>query len=159
MTPRETGKVPGRHDMKEVEVDIEAMLSEAPLLAELDVKTRRRLSEQGKHRSYKAGEYVVRQGDPASALYIMLTGRVRVEQEADGKVETLTDMVPYSFFGEVALIEDTPRTASVKAVEDTDCLLIPSWEFTALVKEYPDVSDVVLRELIRRLYRREHLVL
>lgn len=140
-------------------MDIEAMLAEVPLLSELDAKTRRRLAEQGKRRSYHADEYIIRQGDPASALYIMLTGRVRVEQETQGKVEFLTDLVPYSFFGEVALIEDTPRTASVMAVEDTDCLLIPSWEFTALVKEYPDVSDVVLRELIRRLHRREHLVL
>ena len=140
-------------------MDIEALLSEVPLLSGLDAKTRRRLAEQGKPRSYPAGEYIIRQGDPASALYIMLSGRVRVEQETQGSVETLTDLVPYSFFGEVALIENTLRTASVLAVEDTDCLLISSWEFTALVKEYPDVSDVVLRELIRRLHRREHLVL
>lgn len=144
---------------KEAVVEIDARLAEVPLLQGLDAKTRHRLGEQGKRRVYGKGEYIIRQGDPASALYIILGGRARVEQETDGKVETLADMVPYDFFGEVALIEETPRTASVYAVEETECLLISSWEFAALVKEYPDVSDVVLHELIRRLYLREHEVI
>jgi CRP/FNR family transcriptional regulator, cyclic AMP receptor protein len=140
-------------------VDIETRLAEVPVLAGLDAKTRRRLAGQGKHRTYAAGDYIIRQGDPAVALYIILAGRARVEQETDGVVEKLVELVPYEFFGEVALIQDTPRTASVFAVDDTECLLISEWEFAALVKEYPEVSDVVLHELIRRLVRREHEVI
>lgn len=140
-------------------MEMDAKLAEVPLLEGLDAKTRHRLAQQGKRRVYGAGDYIIRQGDPASALYIILRGRARVEQETDGKVATLSDMVPYDFFGEVALIEETPRTASVFAVEETECLLISSWEFSALVKEFPEVSDVVLHELIRRLYLREHEVI
>jgi hypothetical protein len=47
----------------------------------------------------------------------------------------------------------------VKALEETECLLLAAWEFTALLKEYPDMADVVLHELIGRLHRKEHQVL
>ena len=66
-------------------MDLPAILSEIPLLAELDRKTIKRLAEQGKQRTYEAGEPIVNQGDPASAIYFLLQGRVRVEHEADGQ--------------------------------------------------------------------------
>lgn len=138
---------------------VEEQLAEIPLFAELDVRTRRRLAQQGLRRTYVPGEYIIKQGDPASAFYIVLAGNVSVEQETRGTVATLTELGPRAFFGEVALIESTPRTASVKALTETECLLLPAWEFTALVKEFPDVADVVLHELIRRLHRNEHQVL
>jgi CRP-like cAMP-binding protein len=140
-------------------IRIEDQLADVPLFAELDARTRRRLAEQGTRPSYPPGEYIVRQGDPASAFYVVLDGRVAVEQETNGTVAKLTELGRHTFFGEVALIESTPRTASVKALVDTECLLLPAWEFTALVKEYPEVADVVLHELIRRLHRKEHQVL
>jgi CRP/FNR family cyclic AMP-dependent transcriptional regulator len=138
---------------------VEEQLAEIPLFAELDVRTRRRLAQQGLRRTYVPGEYIIKQGDPASAFYVVLVGNVSVEQETGGTVATLTELGPHAFFGEVALIESTPRTASVKALTETECLLLPAWEFTALVKEFPDVADVVLHELIRRLHRNEHQVL
>ena len=140
-------------------MDIEAQLSQVPLLADLDPKVRRRLSEQGKRRTYAPGEYVVREGEPASALYIMLRGRVSVEHDHDGQAEVLTEIVPFAFFGEVALLDNTHRTASVRAVEETECLLLLAWEFTALVKENPELAEVVLHELVHRLHRKEHHVL
>lgn len=133
-------------------------LTEVPLLAALDGRTRRRIAERGKRRVYRPGDRIIRQGDPASALYILLRGRVRVLQDSDGSTRFLTELVPYSFFGEAALVDDMPRSASVQAVTETECLLLPAWEFTALVKEYPEVADLVLRELIRRLNRRQHVV-
>jgi CRP-like cAMP-binding protein len=139
-------------------LDLREILKEVPLLADVDSRTRERILEQGHVKRFGVDEYVIRQGDPASALYILLNGRLLVEKEIDGVIEKLTELVPYAFFGEVALIENTPRTASVKAKEQTDCLLLPSWEFTALMKEYPEMSAVVLRELIHRLHRKEHEV-
>lgn len=139
--------------------DIQSVLTQVPLFSGLNTKVRRRLSEQGKRRVYAAGEYIIRQGDPASALYVVLRGRAQVEQEEGGTVKILRELAPYAFFGEVALIEKAMRTASVKAVEETECLLLQAWEFTALLKEYPEMAEVVLHELIGRLHRREHQVL
>jgi CRP-like cAMP-binding protein len=140
-------------------MDIQSVLKQVPLFSGLDDKLRGRLAAQGTRRSFVPGDYIIRQGDPASALYILLQGRVQVEQDNDGSPQVLRELVPYAFFGEVALIEKTLRTASVKALEETECLLLPAWEFTALLKEYPDMADVVLHELIDRLHRREHQVL
>ena len=138
---------------------VEEQLAEVPLFAELDPRTRQRLAQQGTRRTYPPGEYIIRHGDPASAFYVVLDGRVAVEQTTDDTAVTLTELEQYAFFGEVALIESGPRSASVKALVETECLLLPAWEFTALVKEYPDLADVVLHELIRRLHRKEHQVL
>ena len=60
-------------------MDVESALAATPLLSSLDRKTIRRLAEQGKHRSYAAGEAIVREGAPASALYIILSGKVHFE--------------------------------------------------------------------------------
>ncbi len=139
-------------------MDLRETLKQVPLLADVDARTRERIVQQGHLKHFAVDEYVIRQGDPASAFYILLDGRLLVEKEVDGVVQKLTELVPYAFFGEVALIENTPRTASVKALAETDCLLLPSWEFTALVKEYPEMTAVVLRELIHRLHKKEHEV-
>jgi CRP/FNR family cyclic AMP-dependent transcriptional regulator len=130
-------------------------LAEVPLLAKLDDRTRAGIAKVATHRVYGPNEYIIRQGESATALYIMLRGRVRVEQETDGTVEILRELGPYAFFGEVALLEECLRTASVKTLEETECLLLPFWEFDGLVKEYPQVADVVLREVVHRLHRLE----
>ena len=61
-----------------------------------------------------------------------------------------------SFFGELALIEEHARSATVVAVEPTECLLFPAWEFTALLEEHPEIAVPIMRELITRIHRREH---
>ena len=134
------------------------VLVRVPLLAHLDNKARHRVSELATRRSFGSGEYIIRQGDSATALYIMLRGRVQVERERDGTVEVLRELGPYAFFGEVALLEDSERTASVKTLAETECLLLPFWQFNVLVEEFPQVADVILREVIHRLHQNEHHV-
>ncbi len=60
------------------------------------------------------------------------------------------------FFGELALIEEHARTASVIAAEETECLLFPAWEFTALLEEHPELAVQIMKVLIGRQHRREH---
>jgi CRP-like cAMP-binding protein len=140
-------------------MDNEDVLVKVPLLAKLDDKARRSVLELAARRLFGSGEYIFRQGDSATALYIMLRGRVEVERETDGTVEVLRELGPYAFFGEVALLEDTERSASVKTLEETECLLLPFWQFNVLVEQYPQVADVVLREVIHRLHQDEHHVI
>jgi CRP/FNR family cyclic AMP-dependent transcriptional regulator len=133
-------------------VELEQQLASVPLLAGLEPKVRHRLAEIGKRRTYSADEAIVREGTTGTALYILLTGRARVEQ--DGK--QLGELSTGDFFGELALIEEHPRSATVTAATDTDCLLFPAWEFTALLEEHPEVALPILRVLIQRLHRSEH---
>ena len=132
-------------------MELEQQLASVPLLAGLEPRVRRRLAEVGKRRTYGADEEIVREGSTGTALYILLSGEARVEQ--DGK--EIGRLAAGDFFGELALIEEHPRSATVVATTDTDCLLFPAWEFTALLEEHPEVAVPILRVLIRRLHRSE----
>lgn len=133
-------------------MDLDQQLASVPLLAGLEDKVRRRLAEIGKRRTYQADEVIVKEGTTGTALYIVLSGRARVEREGSA----IAQLGSGDFFGELALIEEHPRTATVVASEETDCLLFPAWEFTALLEEHPEVAVPIMRELIFRTHRREH---
>jgi CRP/FNR family transcriptional regulator, cyclic AMP receptor protein len=133
-------------------VELEQQLASVPLLAGLEPRVRRRLAEIGKRRTYAEDEVIVREGTTGTALYILLSGRARVEK--DGK--ELGQLSAGDFFGELALIEEHPRSATVTAASESDCLLFPAWEFTALLEEHPEVAVPIMRVLIHRLHRSEH---
>lgn len=133
-------------------MELQQQLATVPLLAGLNDRVRRRLAETGKRRTYAAEEAIVTEGSTGTAFYIVLSGRARVERGG----EVLGQLSGGDFFGELALIEEHPRSASVIATEETDCLLFPAWEFTALLAEHPELATPIMRELIARLHRREH---
>ena len=133
-------------------MELAQQLASVPLLADLDDRVRRRLAEVGKRRTYDADDPIVKEGSTGTALYIILSGKARVERGGD----TIGELGPGEFFGELALIEEHPRSATVTAVTETDCLLFPAWEFTALLKEHPEIAVPIMRALIGRLHRREH---
>ncbi len=133
-------------------MELEQQLASVPLLAGLEPRVRQRLAEIGKRRTYGPDEEIVREGSTGTALYILLSGRARVEQDGS----QLGELGAGDFFGELALIEEHPRSATVVTTQETDCLLFPAWEFTALLEEHPEVAVPIMRELIVRLHRREH---
>ena len=133
-------------------MELEQQLASVPLLAGLSSRIRRRLAETGKRRTYDAEQEIVSEGSNGTALYIILSGEGRVERAG----ERLGVLKAGDFFGELALIEEEPRSASVVAATDTECLLFPAWEFTALLEEHPEIAVPIMRALIGRLHRREH---
>lgn len=133
-------------------MELEQQLASVPLLAGLNNRIRRRLADTGKRRTYAAGDEIVREGSSGTALYIVLSGEGRVERGG----ERLGTVKAGDFFGELALIEEHPRSASVIADSETECLLFPAWEFTALLDEHPEIAVPIMRALIERLHRREH---
>lgn len=132
-------------------MQLEEQLASVPLLAGLDARVRRRLADVGKQRTYAAEDTIVREGSTGTALYIVLSGLARVERAG----EVIGQVSSGDFFGELALIEEHPRSASVVAVEETACLLYTAWEFSALLDEHPEIAVPIMRELIARLHRRE----
>ena len=136
-------------------MDLEEALASTPLFASLDRKTIKRLAAQGKQRTYAAGEVIVREGAPASALYVIISGRAHV-QLPDGGGGPPPHLGAGDFFGELALIEEHPRSATIVADEQTDCILFVAWEFTALLKEFPQMAIPIMNAMIARAHRREH---
>ena len=133
-------------------VELEQQLASVPLLAGLDRRIRRRLAETGKRRTYAQDAEIVREGSNGTALYIILRGEGRVERGG----ERLGALSAGDFFGELALIEEHPCSASVIAATETECLLFPAWEFSALLQEHPEIAVPIMRALIQRLHKREH---
>ena len=132
-------------------MELETQLASVPLLAGLDDRVRRRLAQIGKRRTYAADEAIVKEGSTGTALYVLLSGRVRVERAGS----PVGELGVGDFFGELALIEEEPRSATVVAVDETECLLFPAWEFRALLEEQPQIAVAIMRALIERIHRQE----
>jgi CRP/FNR family transcriptional regulator len=124
-----------------------------PLLAVLSAKDRARVVKYAKHRTYEPEDIVVREGDPALNLFLVADGHARVEREGAGPVGRLG---PGDFFGELGLIEQHGRTATVIAEDELTCYLLPAWEFRSLLKDHPEMAIPMLEALIARIHGREH---
>lgn len=136
-------------------MSLEQTLASIPLFKQLDSKTRRSLAERGTLRTYAPEQAIVRQGDNGTGFYVILAGRARIERSDDHGTHALGQIGPGEFFGELSLIEERPRSATVTALEETQCLIWPAWDFLPLVDRHPEVAVPIMRELIRRLHRVE----
>jgi CRP-like cAMP-binding protein len=104
--------------------DVELVFTHAALFANLSARQQRRLAHSATRRVYPSGATIIREGDTSMALYVVLAGRVVVEMRANGKTHQIREIGPNGFFGELGLIDDRPRSASVVAVEPTQCALL-----------------------------------
>ena len=127
--------------------------TQIPLLAVLKPRDREQVLRSAREQTYAPGEVVVREGDPATRLYLISSGTARVEVGSSGAVGKLK---AGDFFGELALIEEHGRTATVVAETELTCLLISAWEFHASLEEHPEMAVPMLKAIIARLHRQEH---
>ena len=96
---------------------------------------------------FDRGHVIARQGEIGTGFFVVAEGRVRVVRDGD----TLAQLGPGEFFGELSVIDGAPRNAQVVTVEPTVCLGIASWDFEALLLEQPGVALAVLRAVVGRL--------
>lgn len=129
------------------------------ILARVDLfrdLTREELGEIGnscRERTYTAGTPLVKQGDTGVGLYILTKGRVRITQERNpdrAEVE-LGVSGPGDVLGEMALLDDLPRSATITAIDDVTALLLPVWEFRTTLRNHPDIALKLLAVVSRRL--------
>ncbi len=99
------------------------------------------------------GEVLFRQGDPGTALYVVVDGEVAVISEGPPRLE-VSRLGPGAFFGEVALVTEQPRSATIEATAATQLLAIDRDVIAGLVAEHADVLPVILRFLRERLVDR-----
>jgi NADH dehydrogenase len=97
---------------------------------------------------FAAGQEIIRQGQPGSRFYIINSGRVEVVRQTDGQEEILATLGPGKYFGEIALLTDSMRNATVRALDDTSVLSIPRKDFKVLVGNLP-VLQAALSEKAR----------
>jgi CRP/FNR family transcriptional regulator, cyclic AMP receptor protein len=97
--------------------------------------------------SFKSGEIIFRQGDPADGLYIVKSGKVEI-QLGNRLLDTLPEL---SIFGEMALIDHSPRSATVVAATDATVVPVAEKQFLFLVSRTPHFALNVMRVLAQRL--------
>ena len=104
-------------------------------------------------RAYKPGSVIVKQEDTAVTLYCLLSGSVRIQRERPGVAEpvALGELGPGGFFGEMAILDDFPRSATVVATAPTECALISKWDFERELKAHAEIAVAMLRVLSQRV--------
>jgi CRP-like cAMP-binding protein len=130
----------------------EDALGSVPLFEHLSRKDLSRLGRAVVERKYKKGETIVKEGEQAVAFFMIAKGRVAVSRSGKTKNgKTLAELGSGNVFGEMALLDGLPRDATVKAIDDTDCLVLSRWDFVAELRTNPHIAVAMLPILSRRL--------
>jgi CRP/FNR family cyclic AMP-dependent transcriptional regulator len=128
------------------------VLRNIPLFSGLDESELERLSKVAVRRRAARGEQVVRAGEDAETLIVMLTGRAKVTNfDEEGREIILAWLSPGEFFGEMGLIDGSPRSANVVAVEPCELLVLGKHEFQRCMQDNFQVVQKLMQILVRRL--------
>jgi signal transduction histidine kinase len=128
-----------------------AAIERVPFFGDLDANQRRELIACGRRRSLEGDQVVFSQGDEPDGMYVVLAGRVKVFlEDSDGNEFELATYGVGGFFGELALLEGRPRSATAKTLGPCECLVLDRAEFMALLaRSGPQVTAGVLATLSR----------
>ncbi len=107
---------------------------------------------------FPAGEYIFREGDLGTEMYIIHEGKVGILQEIGGEEKQLAVFEKGDFFGEMSLLEDLPRTASARALSDVKLLQINGATFSQMLRDHPEIAIRMMRKLSRRLRETDRLL-
>ncbi|MFY9316127.1 MAG: cyclic nucleotide-binding domain-containing protein [Burkholderiales bacterium] len=128
------------------------VLKSVPLFATFPDEQLRTLVTVVTRRSAPRASVIMAAGDQIDSLYIVISGRLKVMMsDADGKEVILSLIGPGEFFGEMGLIDDSPRSASVVTIEPCELLSITKRDFKRCLAENFDMAMAVMRGLVRRL--------
>src|SRR6187455_225537 len=128
------------------------ILKPVPLFSSMSDEQLRMLQPCLQQRSYPRSSFVLRAGEETDALYIILSGRAKVLiPDEQGREVILAVMGPNDFFGEMGLLDDLPRSASVETLEACQMLRFSKSGFITCLKDNFDLAMIILRNLVKRL--------
>ena len=130
-------------------------LKHVRLFEDLDRKSLEAIANAAVEQSYTAGQDIVRQGDTGVGAFILKSGRVEAVQDRAGHQHKLAELKTGDVFGEMALLDEFPRSATVRAVEPTTCLGIQRWHFRGILESHPQIALALLPVLTKRLRNAE----
>jgi CRP/FNR family cyclic AMP-dependent transcriptional regulator len=118
-----------------------------PLFSEFGNKELQRVAAIVKEVEFPTGKEIAKQGESGIGFHMIIEGEASVS--VDGKTHAL--LGPGSYFGEMSLLDGRPRSATVAASTDLKTISVTSWDFNALLDQYPELARKLLIELCRRL--------
>lgn len=103
-------------------------------------------------KDYRKSDVIFEEGSSGEEMYLIRTGRVALKkQQANGKTVTLAVLKPGDLFGEMALVDDAPRSASAVAIEDTQLITLDRAKFLFTVQQQPQFALSVMHTFCQRL--------
>lgn len=132
-----------------------SFLHNVPLFQSLNDRQLELLAKRMVERDYAAGQPIVSQGRGGEGFFVLASGKAEaVRERSDGVKVPVNTFGPTDFFGELTLLDDGLRTASVIASEPTKCLVLTRWDFLAALRESDaEMSILILEELAKRFRR------
>jgi CRP/FNR family cyclic AMP-dependent transcriptional regulator len=128
------------------------MLENIPLFSGLTGEEITQLEHCATVRTYPRHAVIINEGDETDALYVLISGRTRVYMcNEEGKEIILNELGPGEHFGELALVDDAPRSASVMALEKTRVSVISRQDFREVLENNSDMAFSLIRYLSRRI--------
>jgi CRP-like cAMP-binding protein len=126
------------------------LLQSIPFFSSLSHEDHLSMIENIKLHYFPAGHMIFKEGDVGDMMFIIRSGKLKVFQERNDYQRTLCVLSANDFFGEMALISDTPRNASVEVLEDTEVFIVYQKDLALLLKEKPEIADKISEVFIRR---------
>jgi CRP-like cAMP-binding protein len=107
-----------------------------------------------KLQTFSAGEVLFREGEPGDRVFFIMQGRVKVHQtHSDGHEQELAQLGDSDIVGEMAVLDERPRSATVTALEDTDVMVVEKANFLASMEQQPQLAIRFLKLLSERIHR------
>jgi CRP-like cAMP-binding protein len=123
-------------------------LAQVPLFSGLGRRELNRIAEAMTERTFPAGEVVTTEGEPGVGFFVIEEGRARVTMHGD----VVGELGGGDHFGEIALLAETPRAATITAETDLRCYGMTSWDFRKIVERNGELAWSLLSSIARRLY-------
>jgi CRP/FNR family cyclic AMP-dependent transcriptional regulator len=129
-----------------------SFLRNVPIFSDLEDKDLLKVVKLGTRQKYKKGNIVVLEQESGAALFVIISGKVKVvRMDEDGREVILSMFGPGEFFGEMALLDGLARSASVVSTVKSELFMIHRRDFLELLHDYPTVTISLLAELAMRL--------
>jgi CRP-like cAMP-binding protein len=136
------------------------LLRSVSIFSELDEAAAAALQRLARRRRYTEGEVIVSEAEAGDALYVLAAGKVKVVLYGESGREVILSIFkePGDFFGEMSLLDDEPRSATVTAMEPSTLVVLSRADFRAHLARHPRVAVAVMTELSRRLRRADAVI-
>ncbi|MGH9319764.1 MAG: cyclic nucleotide-binding domain-containing protein [Vicinamibacteria bacterium] len=128
-------------------------LKSTPLFQNVPGEGLKRLSDFIQEKTVRSGEIIFREEDLGDEMYLVRSGQVSIHHELDSGPALIEMVKPGGYFGEMAIIDDLPRTATATTEVDGSLLVLHKNDFRTAVQDYPDIAFEIFREFTRRLRR------
>ncbi len=133
-------------------MELVIQLKKIPLFSDLQARELAAIGSILRERVFPAGEVIIQEGSPGDTLFLVMSGRVKVIKEMDSPNPILlAEIGPEEWFGEMALFDRQPRSASVVAAEETHLLELGRFEFEETMREFPGIAIHACQVFTRRL--------